>query len=325
MKGMFFTLILVFLATLVVALLIFQKALFVRHSSASMVEGRVDTMLNLYRDIVLDSKKAVAIISTRAISSAINYVVSNGVPLNSSNETLKELIVNGSINSAPQPLMQLSTIRDWERKIESLCEEESFACDVEVEGVTILPYDSFTLQISFNLSVSIADEKGVANLSRERRLVTFVGIEGFEDPLYPLNTYGRATNTILKSPHWGNYSEDDLSNLKDDLNNSYYHPSLRGASFLDRLEGKYFVQPKYEVSGLPIGLESFVDKDELLTLGIPVYLERSSVDYLYFSGKEVEVYKISGMPESFRLDNETTINNLTHLQIYNVSSRVVVE
>jgi hypothetical protein len=106
--------------------------------------------------------------------------------------------------------------------------------------------------------------------------------------------------------------------LKDDLNNSYYHPSLYGASFLDRLEGKFFVQEKYFKSK-PIGLESFVNKDKILSAGLFVNTSLTNMDYLYFSGSNVPSYSISGMPTNFRLDNETTIEGKTHLQIYNVT------
>jgi hypothetical protein len=215
--------------------------------------------------------------------------------------------------------MEGSTTKDWEDSIEYLGNLQAFNTKVEVKDLLIEPEDSFHLSISYSLSVKLYDNRMIeANLSRTTREKVIVSIENFEDPLYPLNTYGRVVNIIKLSPHWLNYSSEDLTNLKDDLNNSYYHPSLYGSSFLDRLEGKFFVQEKY-FKQKPVGLESFVNKDKLLSAGLLVNTSATNVDYLCFSGGNVSAYPISGMPTNFRLDNETTIQGKTHLQIYNVT------
>jgi len=78
------------------------------------------------------------------------------------------------------------------------------------------------------------------------------------------------------------------------------------------------VQEKYEREN-PIGLESFVNKDKILAAGLPINYNQTNIDYLYFSNVNVVSYKIVGMPDNFRLDNETSINGLGHLQIYNVT------
>jgi len=195
---------------------------------------------------------------------------------------------------------------------------QGFDANIEIQKLVVQPYDSFNLEISYKMKVEISDLKTKTNLTKVEDRKILLSIENLEDPLYPLNTYGRIVNTIIKSPHWLNYSSEDTSNLLDDLNNSYYHPSLYGASFLDRLEGKYFVQQKYWKEN-PIGLESFVNKDKILSAGLPIIVNLTNIDYFYFSNSNVTSYRIANMPENFRLDNETTIESKTHLQIYNVS------
>jgi hypothetical protein len=296
-----------------------QKSLISFYSSQIAVENRIEAMLSFYNSIVRDSRKSMEIMAGRALCSAIDYVVTSGNPLQSSNDTLAELILNGTISGAPQALMEGSMAKDWEDSIEYLGSLQAFETSVEIKDLLIEPEDSFHISISYSLSVKLYDNRMIeTNLSRTTREKVIVSIENFEDPLYPLNTYGRVVNIIKLSPHWLNYSSEDLTNLKDDLNNSYYHPSLYGASFLDRLEGKFFVQEKYFKSK-PIGLESFVNKDKILSAGLFVNTSLTNMDYLYFSGSNVPSYSISGMPTNFRLDNETTIEGKTHLQIYNVT------
>jgi len=319
MRGIFFSMIIVFLIACLLLFFSIQKSLISFYSSQIAVENRIEAMLSFYNSIVRDSRKSMEIMAGRALCSAVDYVVTTGNSLQSSNDTLAELILNGSISGAPQALMEGSITKDWEDSIEYLGSLQAFETKVEIKDLLIEPEDSFHISISYSLSVKLYDNRIIeANLSRTTREKVIVSIENLEDPLYPLNTYGRAVNIIKLSPHWLNYSSEDLTNLKDDLNNSYYHPSLYGASFLDRLEGKFFVQGKYSKQN-PVGLESFVNKDKLLSAGLSINASATNIDYFYFSGSNVPAYSISGMPTNFRLDNETTIEGKTHLQIYNVT------
>jgi hypothetical protein len=296
---------------------------YVRYAyTQATLEGRVTAIKNFYASLVEDSKRAVAIVSRRAVSAAISHVISTGVGLQEANRTIAELVLNGTIEGEKHALMEGSTVKDWVNKIEALALIENFDANISISEVTVVPEDSFSIKVEFKLYAILRDKNFNIMLNKSQQVYTYVDITSFEDPLYPLYTYGRAVNIFAKSPHWLNYSSEDLTNLLDDLNKSYYHPSRYGASFLDRLEGKCLVQNKYNI-GKDIGLESFVDKQKLLTLGIPVYPERSSIDYMYFCNVSVPAYQISGMPSSFRLDNQTGALDMTHLQIYNVSSRVV--
>ncbi|MGC8993458.1 MAG: hypothetical protein ACP5F8_01300 [Candidatus Aenigmatarchaeota archaeon] len=318
MKGILFSLILFFVTIFLALFLITQKSFVSFYSSQKAVENRIESMIILSKNVFEDSERALAIIGKRACVSAINFIITNGMPLNSSNETLVELIINGTINSNPQPLMEGATVNDWIDTLENLIDLQGFQAKIEIQKLIIQPYDSFNLEIDYRMKVEISDLRTKTNLTKVQDRKVLLNIEKLEDPLYPLNTYGRIVNTIVKSPHWLNYSSKDTSNLLDDLNNSYYHPSLYGASFLDRLEGKYFVQQKYWKKN-PIGLESFVNKDKILSVGLPIIVNLTNIDYLYFSNSNVTSYRIANMPDNFRLDNETTIENKTHLQIYNVS------
>jgi len=318
MKGILFSMIMFFVVVFLVAFLLTQRSSVSFYSTQKALENRVEGILSLIKNTFEDSERAVEIIGRRACVSAINYVVTNGIPLASANETLAELMLDGKINSTFQPLMEYATIKDWIDTLEYLIETQGLDAEIEISNLTITPFDSFNLQIDYVIKVKVSDLKTKTNITKLGKKSVILNIEYLEDPLYPLNTYGRVVNVIIKSPHWLNYYSDNTTNLEDDLNNSYYHPSLYGASFLDRLEGKYFVQEKYGGKS-PIGLESFVNKDKILAAGLPINYNQTNVDYLYFSNANVTFYKIVGMPDNFRLDNETSISGLGHLQIYNVT------
>jgi hypothetical protein len=313
MKGILFTFIILTIVLALVSFIAIQRTLITYYTSRITIENRVNAMKSLYDSIVSDATKALEIISRRAISAAVSWVITNGVGLVEANETIAELIINGSINGTLQPLMEAATLIDWKNKLEELGYLEGFETKINFTNLEVKPLDSWNLLVEIRINVSLADLKGIANLTRSEKLKTPVSILGFEDPLYPLNTLGRGVNVIVKSPHFGNHT---IENLTEDLNNSYYHPSLEGASFLDRLEGKFKVQQKYNLTKNIVGLESFVDKEDLLTLGLPVYVERSNVDYIYFSGEPILACRVQGMPESFRID-------IPHAVVYGVNESLI--
>ncbi len=113
----------------------------------------------------------------------------------------------------------------------------------------------------------------------------------------------------------------NVENLVKSLQNQYCFPSLEGASFLDRLEGRFFVSNKFVFENNTIGLECLINKDYLIQQGIFVDETRTNIDYLYFSNFSITSYKIAGF-ENFYLDDRITINNLNHLQFYQVENLI---
>jgi len=107
-----------------------------------------------------------------------------------------------------------------------------------------------------------------------------------------------------------------IDNFIEDTDNSYYHLSGNGPSYLDRLEGRLYIHPKYldQQPGRLIGLESFVNKNTLWSMGVSeIYNERTNVDYLYFSGGTLGSC-VKGLDSSFRIDDaHKNIFNLTYL------------
>ncbi|MEM5874960.1 MAG: hypothetical protein QXW01_02090 [Candidatus Aenigmatarchaeota archaeon] len=318
MKGLLFSIILFFITLFILSSFLYYGQISMYYTAEKAVENRIKTMVKIIEDVFEDSKRAMSIVTNRAIVSAVNYVIINGVGLNSANETIKELILFSSIDGNKQPLMENSNINDWIATMEYLISLYGFESKIQIKDLKILPYDSFTIEVIFSLEIFLSDRKIETNITKEKNFRVLVSIENIEDPLYPLNTYGRVVNVIRRSPNWPKYYYDNTTNLLDDMSNSYYNPSLNGASFFDRLEGKYFVQEKYRRENI-IGLESFVNKEKIELVGLPVRYNQTNIDYLYFSNFLVQSFKVYGMPDNFRLDNETTINNKTHLQIYNVS------
>ncbi len=93
----------------------------------------------------------------------------------------------------------------------------------------------------------------------------------------------------------------DIENLRSFLFDGCYRSS-KGPSYLMRLGGN--------LSNSPVGIESFVNIDELSANGVSTHIGKSCVDYIYFSNEDTMNYQIKGMPDWFYIDED-------HLNDYN--------
>lgn len=408
MKGVMFSLIMVFLTVTLITLITLQTSLVSHRREQLAIETRINSMNNLYESIVRDVKKSLNIISRRAMSVAFSNVSMRGYGLNEANETLVELILSGTLEGSPMKLMENATFPEWVDRIENVSLLKGFNTTIDVKNLVIKPYDSFNLEIDVDMYVNITDLQGVATLNRYTSAISIVDIEDLADPIYPLYTGGLGANTIKKSPFEGNYTQLLLSgdgnngwiygesvnvtwtdavgvsdkaekilvadhaeliasstlnqfmgivsdfgtsqttkpyvnntvdatkkissgmnilvdgnsnkvwfidNLIEDTENSYYHSSENGTSYLDRLEGRLYIDSKYSSqTDKTIGLESFVNKNYLWSAGITVIEDKTNVDYIYFSVNSPAVSKVKGLDENFRIDDEDN-----HQETYNVT------
>ena len=102
----------------------------------------------------------------------------------------------------------------------------------------------------------------------------------------------------------------NISNFIDFVKNGYYFNSTTGPSFFDRLEGKNYCS---YCGTKEVGLESFIDKNLLLGLGLNIDPEASNIDYLYTNhtiGNDIGLNQNTVSPEfySFQIDDPTFDN-----------------
>jgi phosphohistidine swiveling domain-containing protein len=164
-------------------------------------------MNNLHESIVRDIKKALDIITTRAISVSISYTVVEGNLLPDADHALEDLILFGTLNGQPQPLMINATFGNWTDKMAEVGLLKGFYVNISRIDLKVKPYDSWNLEVETNLTINIIDLQGVASLNRNATINSLVNLEGLEDPLYPLNTGGQASNFITRTPFNGNFTQ----------------------------------------------------------------------------------------------------------------------
>ncbi len=210
MKGIMFSFILIVTVFSLITFISIQKGLVISNSETQAVSTRINSMLNFYNSVLSDGGKATEIITRRAMAASVNYVI-NGSTITQADQTIEELIVNGTINNTLQGIMINSKMDDWKNKMVSIGTNESFDVKINLTNIQVKPYDSWNLIVSMDVSVNISDIKGLANLTKLSSISQQVSIEGIEDTIYALNTAGIASNIIVKSPYINNYTSNLIS------------------------------------------------------------------------------------------------------------------
>lgn len=305
-KGMFFTLITI-LFIIILMFFITMKADYKLSQKTKVVGTRVNTMDNFIHDTELDMKRGLYISGFRAVLSLNEFVVSKGAYLEDTHFAFNESIMRGTINGEEMGLMNLFTFPDWIQRIQGKAQNFGLKISFSNQSIRLYQEDSWHIGIILNTTISLEDTANTALWERASSVTTMIDITNFEDPVYVVETYGRMTNPIKKTAFEGSYvSGGNVGNLAIHAENSLYAENIDAPSFLMRFEGDF--------SSSPYGIESMINLEELDNVGLPVY-ERSSVDYVYW-GSEASGYRILGMPEWFRLDEN-------HLEKYQTEDLVI--
>ncbi|MEM5777444.1 MAG: hypothetical protein QXJ06_03270 [Candidatus Aenigmatarchaeota archaeon] len=206
-KGVVFGLLLVIISLSLIALVLMQKEIYRKNISKTFIENRIQEISNLFEGINYDLEKALDIITKRSIAVAESKIITNGIPLTSADQTIKELVLFGSINGEEQALMENSTISNWIKKIEIIGREKGYKINISFIDFEVKPYDSFNIIIECSAWINISDNSGLVSIKKIQNISKTVSIENFEDPIYALNTNSKATRIIKKTKFSKNFTQ----------------------------------------------------------------------------------------------------------------------
>ncbi|MFH1210861.1 MAG: hypothetical protein V1645_03010 [archaeon] len=298
-KGMFYSLI----AITFILILLF----FVRVKTESRISDRIDLTrtridtINQYVDgVEEDMQRALYTGGFRSMLAFNQHLSSsNGTFIPDVQEAFQEAIFNGTVNGTTSVLVSGSTIYDWTTNVREKGNNLNIELNITEPELAVYQTDPWHVKLDLNITIIAEDVKGLASWTRRSNIVSTIDINGFEDPLYIVKTYGRYTNVVNKTTYEGNYTYEvspgvwNVDNLKDQVKNMYYAENTDAPSFLMRFEGS--------LAGSQYGIESMINLEKFSSQGIPVY-EYSGVDHEYWS--ETTGRTVSGMQSWFRIDTE---------------------
>lgn len=298
-KGIFMTTLALVLITLFVVSFTFYNELDQRKSTAK----RIETMNNFIFSIETDLERQLYTAGYRAIFILEDKITSSGGYISQVNNSLYEIIINGSYNGVNETIMGGARIED----IKSLAIERADAIGLNLtlneRALQISQADPWNIKIVLSAELNITDQNNLARWDKYKNITALIPITNFEDPVYLVGTQGVVTNPIRKTPFETFASDGNASNLTIHATNSYYSASTDAPSFINRLGGNFLPDPN--------GIESIVNLNVLSAQGISVQ-DKSVIDHIYFSVQNPSNCHVSGAPSWLKIDN-------AHLAQYNAT------
>ena len=299
---------------LIVVILITYSAYSTYNLSDKMetIATRIETVNFFIKDVEKDINKGVYIAGFRSLLSLNQFITTNGTFIDNINDRFKESFINGTINHQQLSLMQSSTFIDWANKIAVEADKIDIKFNFTINSITLNQSDPWSVDIGVNISLDIRDKRNTSYWIRNRYLTSKIGIIGFEDPLYVVNSKGRITNAIVKSNITNFVANGDITNLTIHANNSWYIPHNDSPNFLMRFEGN--------LANSTFGIESLVNLDKFQQQGLPIK-DRSVVDYVYFGTATTTNFRVNNTPQWFKIDGHVPVPGPSlndHLDVYQV-------
>lgn len=255
------------------------------------VTTRVKTMNAFLFSIEQDLERQLYISGFRTIFLAEDHITRTGEYISNFDILFNEAITDGTIYGEPSEILQGTTISEIEEDIKEKAKKMNLNLSLYDISVSIGQEDPWNIIIYFNATLNLTDQSNLARWNKKQEIKAAIPIQGFEDPIYLINSNGRVSNRINQTI----YETFDSATLLVHSQKGEYINSSLAPSFIDRLEGN--LQPN------PNGIESLVYIPELSSQGISIY-DKSIVDYIYFSSTNPPASQVSGMPSWFKLDAE---------------------
>jgi len=301
-RGFFFTGLMIVL----ISLFIFSFTLYNSTNERKSVQKRVETLNDLVFSLEQDLNRQLFTSGFRVIFSLENEIVKRGQYIINSEDKMQELFYNGTINNIPQEIMLGATLPDIESSLNVKANKINANITITNPSFLINQTDPWQLKTTLTADFLIQDVSGLALWNKTETITSFVPIEGFEDPLYFVNTNGLVTNQINQTPYLVFVQGTDVSNLLDHTTNSYYISNPDAPNFLQRFKGDFSANEN--------GIESLTNLQKFSNQGISINA-KSVIDHIYFSTSNPPSHNILGMPSWFRIDD-------SHLATYNVTGLI---
>ncbi len=297
-KGIFFTFIAITITAVFILVFTPQADISLQKDRES-VKARISSIDNYVNDLESIYFEAILRATTfKAILSLVNYMNSTGSYISNLDSAFSEVMLTGKINGIPideitgKKIMGNNTLADWSSRIAETA-KDTLNVDTTIKISNISAFQAKPWNIESALSLELAVKSNVAEWKKNITVATTIGIEGFDDPYYIINTGGTYANKVKKSGV--EFNQWNTAKVREHIRNgTYAHWENSGApSFLMRFTNTM-------ANSSCCGIESLVNPNKIN----PSDQMESYADYLFwshkFAGNCSQLYNITGLWDEFR-------------------------
>lgn len=260
-------------------------------SDRQAVKTRVKTMENFLFSTEQNLERQLYISGYRTVFLAEAEILNTGAYINNFNSFFQEAVYNGTVNGNSTLILFGATLSAIQSDIQSQASKLNLNFSFTNVSISIGQEDPWNLVIYLNFNLTLTDKTNLAGWNRIQTIKSLISINGFEDPVYLINTGGKVSRKINQTIY-ENFSQ--VNDLNNHLVWKYYLANPDAPSFIDRLEGS--------LQGDVNGIESIVYLPELTAQGI-VVADKSCIDHVYFSLDNPSSSTILGTPSWFKVDS----------------------
>ncbi|MBT3642529.1 hypothetical protein HN876_02160 [archaeon] len=261
------------------------------------VKTRISTMEGYLHSLENNLERQIFISGFRVIFLAEDEIASTGEFIGSFDDFFEEAFNNGTVNGIEKEIMAGATKDDLINSINEKANKINIHVTFSNVSTVAFQEDPWFTTFVFSFNLTVEDLSGLAKWDRFQVIEARVPIEGFEDPLFLVNTNAMISRRFNQSIYsFGNETAFDVGDFESHVAGGYYFNNPSAPSFLNRLEGN--------LSSNDQGIESFVIISDLIGQGIPSST-KSMTDHIYFSSNNPSHFGVVGMSSWFRIDDES--------------------
>jgi hypothetical protein len=210
-KGYVYTVISMMLALVLLSVVSLYYESYKSATDISPSKLRTDELHYFVESAKKDLGRAMSISARRGAAYLTDYVINNHTTISNPTNTLKQVMVNGTITSGSTfavPYMQNQTLNYFISLLQTSGSDLRFRTNVSVRTIDVYLYDSLHYMVVATYNFSIADrdtaEGGVCGYENENQtLYALVPIDGLEDPLYAYKTSNKVSRVYNHSTQSG--------------------------------------------------------------------------------------------------------------------------
>ena len=275
-KSFFYSIAVLIVLTPLIALVVFYSISSSQTSSSGVSKVVSREAVNFINSIDSDFERALTTSAKSAVVSSISRVVSEGQPLDDARLSLENLAYNGTFpdSASAYPTMGFNYLSRWASTMQNLSRYYGLNSTISFSpsDISVSSHGPFELLFTANISVFTqpSSNPGAFNFTKTYSTTAVVSIEGFEDPLFALNSQGLVSRVFKQNAS----GVAGVAALDQAIAQKYYVPDADAPGFLNKLEGNLFASE--------FGIETIINPNEFIAQDLPAH-NQSHVDFLYFN------------------------------------------
>lgn len=143
-----------------------------------------------------DLGRGVLISGRKAVLSLVNNETDTGIFVAAANDSIAELLQNGTLAGTQLDIMTNSTVSAWTLALQKIAKGRGIELNISMNDLRIYPASAFDVAVVSNTTIIVYDPLTKIKYNRTFLLNELVSVEELEDPYITIKSFAVRRNTI---------------------------------------------------------------------------------------------------------------------------------